>query len=500
MLFIPIDEWLSKTARTLHSRSDALKALDAAIARANQVDAEGDATLVRYMGTVGELSESAKLALLMDKTLRELAIAGVRRAFTAWVKDGHAWRTSVRNQSGAVTLLHQQLSYWQSVHPSPDTSAALAVVIKARNESIPTLFAGCECIAKGELLDRLKTRKNKVTAAKNVVTVARNSYKLSGSSLPSVHRPSLPSHHGSGASSGLMGTIETQVGHMVKEAFGATLGQLDWHAGEAFLRDMLNEALASIKEEVAALAPGVGLGAASATLVFHTVKLVMSGIAADEMLDLSRKLETGDSMTALQRVRDWQLRDIALRTSKVARASVSVGTHAAAIASCGVGIPAQLAIGIANAIIALAEMIADLGVQYKESRALTAYLNGRSIDAVLGPDIFAASPLAGAYYLLNTPTSHIALQLVTIGAPAWQEDVELLKKSGVLKTVITESARLIDSCRYRIVRSDGGRYREREGKTLAVKAKELVGKQPLRGKTKMESVSSSDAPVDAEEL
>lgn len=499
MLFIPIDEWLRKTARTLHSRSDALKALDAAIARANQIDAEGDATLVRYIGTVGELSESAKLALLMDKTLRELAIAGVRRAFTAWVKDGHAWRTSVRNQSGAVTLLHQQLSYWQSVNPSPDTSAALAVVIKARNESIPTLFAGCECIAKGELLDRLKARKNKVTAAKNVVTVARNSYKLSGASL---HRPSLPSHHGGGggASSGLMGTIETQVGHMVKEAFGATLGQLDWHAAEAFLRDTLNEALASIKDEVAALAPGVGLGAASATLVFQTVKLVIAGIAADEMLDLSRKLETGDSMAALQRVRDWQLRDIALRTSKAARASVNVGTHAAAIASCGVGIPAQLAIGIANAIIALAEMIADLGVQYKESRALTAYLNGRSIGAVLGPDIFAASPLAGAYYLLNTPTSHIALQLVTIGAPAWQEDVELLKKSGVLKTVITESARLIDSCRYRIVRSDGGSYREREGKTLVVKAKELVGKEPLRGKTKMESVSSSEAPVDADEL
>jgi len=235
------------------------------------------------------------------------------------------------------------------------------------------------------------------------------------------------------------------------------------------IAEAVNHAISEIKDEIAALAPGVGLGVASATLLYNTVKLVIQSIAADDLVTLSRSLEAGDSQSALLRVRDWQLRTIAATTAKVARAGVNVGAHAASIASLGVGIPAQLATSLANAILGLAFVIGELGMQYKESRALTAYLN----RGVLGRDIFAQAPLAAAYYLLNTPDSHIALQLVTIGAPGWQADVERLKKDGGLKTALSEATSLISASRYRIYPAVG-RYRERADLALTTKVKNKV--------------------------
>ncbi len=135
-------------------------------------------------------------------------------------------------------------------------------------------------------------------------------------------------------------------------------------------------------------------------------------------------------------------------------------------------------------------MIAEMGMQYKESRALTQYLNN-TLTTKLGPDMFAAAPLAAAYYLLNTPTSHIALQLVNIGSTAWTAEVEQLKSAGALKTVISESERLISASRYVIQKKTGERFREREGKETSVKAKEFFGAQPLRGTTPMDSAAST---------
>ena len=89
--------------------------------------------------------------------------------------------------------------------------------------------------------------------------------------------------------------------------------------------------------------------------------------------------------------------------------------------------------------------------------------------------------MAAAYYLLNTPDSHIALQLVEIGRPAWRQDVELLKKDGLLKTVMTESTALIEAARYRITRRDGGVYRDRFEPTLWNQAKQFKNKGKLGG-------------------
>jgi hypothetical protein len=50
--------------------------------------------------------------------------------------------------------------------------------------------------------------------------------------------------------------------------------------------------------------------------------------------------------------------------------------------------------------------------------------------------------LASAYYLINTPDSHIAPQLVRIGGTWLAGDVERMKKGGELSTIMELAAKV----------------------------------------------------------
>jgi len=460
MFFIPYDEWMAKTRSRLRARSDALKELDKAILGAEQCSADDAAVMAWFGAGIEYMKPEAKEAMEIEKANRALNVEIVRKAFNAWTTEqsrkGQDWRNSVRNESGAVKLLAEQIAYWTSRYQDKGMQAALQTLIEERNKSIPVLFADCVVVVYSDAFTKKDDRMAKGQAAEAAI----DSYKLSR-----IGRPPTPS---SGHSVSFLSSISGKIDGMVRDAFGTAAPV--WDRAEGGIGTILEYAIHAIKEEIAALAPGVGLGVASASAVFHTVKLIMQSVAADQILTLSNQLEEGDSRAALRSVREWELRAIAERTAKVARAGVNVGMHAAAIASLGVGIPAQLAVSLASAIVALASVIAELGMQYKEKRALTTYLNAGTLDR----NIFAQAPLAGAYYLLNTPDSHIALQLVKIGAPGWQADVELLKNSGSLNTAQSEAGNLISAMRYRIVKKDGGRLRERLANSLGYRAKKSI--------------------------
>jgi hypothetical protein len=464
MFFIPYDEWIEKTYSRVSSRSEKLKTLDEAIGEAEEASEDDDAVR-RWFDYGGAVLPGGRIALEIEKAARGVAVAEVRKAFEAWTADqarrGQDWRKSVRNEKGAVTTLAEQIAYWTRTLPDRNERAALEFMTEQRNQSIPALFTGTRVLAYADTMTNIKDKLTKAQAVKAGVTAARLGR--------ATHTPR-PPHSGGGG--GFAASISAEIDKLVREAFG-TSGAVVWDHAEAAVADAVNYAISEIKDEIAALAPGVGLAAASATAVYHSVKLVMQSIAADDLVTLSRTLEMGDSRAALARVRDWQLRTIAATTAKVARAGVNVGMHAAAIATMGVGIPAQLATSLANAILGLAFVIGELGMQYKESRALTAYLN----RGALGRDIFAQAPLAAAYYLLNTPDSHIALQLVTMGAPGWQADVERLKTDGGLKLALGEATSLIGAARYRIYPAVG-RFRERADLALTTKVKNKILRKP----------------------
>lgn len=486
MFLISIDEWMKATHSRIYSRSDALKVLDKAIADAGTINQEVDQSQYIFMSRSGRLSESDKNSIAIGEKKRALALAAVRKAFDKWAatqtSKGQNWRDSGRNSSGAVNSLFEQLKYFGSKYLSESDEAAIAEIVKNRSQMIPLLFDGCTCVLKADRgrVEALKDKLKKAKATRRIGQIAKKSYTLASSPATAAS-----SSGGTSASSEVLAKVNAMIPDIVSNAFGTTLEQLSWEAGEAFFKETLTEALNAIKEEILAIIPAAGAIASSATLVVNTIKLVQSSLAASALLDLTNKLEESDSKVALARIRDWQLRDISLRSSKVARAGANTAAQLAAIFTAGAGTAPQVILGICNAIVALLEMVAEMGMQYKESRALTNYLNSTAASK-LGKDIFTASPLAAAYYLLNTPTSDIALQLVNIGDPGWMQEVEQLKLSGPLATVITESERLIDASRYVLMAKGQMRFREREGKEMLVKAKEFVGMEPLRGKTVME--------------
>ena len=486
MSLISIDEWMKATYSRIYSRSDALKALDKAIADVGIVNQEVDQSQYIFMSRTGKLSESDKNSIAIGEEKRALALAAVRKAFDKWVDTqtikGQNWRDSGRNSSGAVTRLYEQLKYLGSKYLSKSDQACIEVIVKSRSLMIPLLFDGCTCVLKADRgrMEALSDRLKKAKVSKEIGQIAYQSRKYTRSSAATAS-----SSGGTAASSEVLTKVNAMIPNIVSSAFGTTLEQLSWEAGETFFKETLTEALNAIKEEILAIMPVAGAVVSSATLVVSTIKLVQSGLAANTLLNLTNKLEESDSKVALARIRDWQLRDIALSSSKVARATTNTAAQLAAIFSAGLGTAPQAILGICNAIVALLEIIAEMGMQYKESRALTKYLNSTKADE-LGKDIFTASPLAAAYYLLNTPTSDIALQLVNIGDPGWMPEIEQLKQSAPLATVITESERLINASRYVLMAKGKMRFREREGKEMLVRAKEFVGKEPLRGKTAME--------------
>ena len=490
MFLISIDDWMKATHSRIYSRSDALKALDKAIADAGTINQEVDQSQYIFMSRTSRLSESDKNSIDIGEKKRAIALEAVRKAFDKWVatqtSKGQNWRDSGRNEKGAVAKLFEQLKYFGSKNLSESDEAAIAAIVESRNKSIPLLFNGCTCVLKADRdrVEALKDKLRKAKVVKGMGQIAKKSYTLASS--PST----TASSSGSAGSSEVLSKVNAMIPDIVSNAFGTTLDQLSWEAGETFFKETLAEALSAIKEEILAIMPAAGAVVASGTLVVNTIKLIQSGLAASTLLDLTKKLEEGDSKAALARIRDWQLHDIALRTSKVARAGANTAAQLVAIFTAGAGTAPQLILGICNAIVALLEMVAEMGMQYKESRALTKYLSSTAASK-LGKDIFTASPLAAAYYLLNTPTSDIALQLVNIGDPGWMQEVEQIKLSGPLATVITESERLIDASRYVLMAKGKMRFREREGKELLVKAKEFVGMEPLRSKTVMEGESGN---------
>ena len=139
MFFVPIKQWMSDTSSWRHSRSEPLKKLDAAIAAANQVDTDDETVILFYRGALNVTSEAVKSASKLEEAKRKAAVASVNRAFSAWAADqtkkGQDWRTSVRNSSGAITVLFDQLVHWRRIYPGEDTGVALAMVIEQQNNT-----------------------------------------------------------------------------------------------------------------------------------------------------------------------------------------------------------------------------------------------------------------------------------------------------------------------------------------------------------------------------
>lgn len=470
-MLIKKEQWIKATGGDSdRKRSVALRRLDEAIGVANRT--EEPAPLSDTKSSSPQASAEHEMAAAMCA----LALGYVHDALQAWMAEQNAkhskgWKESYRNKNGAVEALVRELQAARS-HYNQEDIAALQALRAACDASIPALFKGSRCISRSSVQDFLNDALNTGTVAASGADLVRSIRRVVHSKDAASPVGAIPATSTAAAASTL--DFELPLKDMVQKAFGVPASQLRWEVDEKFFDDLLQHAMAGIRQEMASAVPFLGLAGAVGVLGIATYQLTDASIKAQAVERLHQRTLPGDSRSALDTIHKWQLGDLQLQKARVARAAVNLGSQIVGVASAGTLTVVQGSVGICNAIIALADVIIEVGRQYQASRALTRYLNNEDGQHPLGREIFCASPLAGAYYLLNTPASHIALQLVELGSAGWQEEVERLVLHEDLAKARAEAARLIDVSRYRIVPKAGGKYIEAVDKSLLRKLDETV--------------------------
>ncbi len=468
-MLISKDLWIKNTGGDSdHRRSPALRRLDNVIGIANRTEEPAPLTDSK------SASEQDKAEHELATAMCAMALSHVNDALEAWMteqkaKHSNGWRDSRRNKSGAVEALILELQALKSKYVKED-AAALQAVKDARDKSIPALFKGCKCISRSSSRDFLNDGINAGASGASAVDLVRNIRRVMHSK--DAKSPAAAAPEVSAAAPAAPMEFEAPLSDLINKAFGVPLTQLRWEVDEAFFRDTVQHALSAIRQEMVSAIPFIGLAGAAIVLGYAGYQLSDASSKAQAITRLQQGVLPGDSKSALESIHKWQLGDIQLQKARVTRAVLGLGSQIAGVASAGTLYVAQGSVGICNAIVALTEVIIEIGRQYQASRALTTYLNNEDGQHPLGREIFSASPLAGAYYLLNTPSSHIALQLVDIGSPGWQEEVERLVLHEDLAKARAEAARLIELSRYQIVPRSGGRYIEAVDKSFMRKLDE----------------------------
>ena len=429
-LFLPYQRWMEYTHLTIGIRSPQLKNLDEAIKRAESISFEIqylDDEVERY----AQRGYPVAKAVEIKQSLEREAYWIVQKAFDAWAKSEGDWRESRRNQNGAAIMIFLRLLDYRRAHS--DIIADSKDIIDAADKFVGELFRGAKVQARGADLESV------VNTGSQIKDVAQTLNTLGGSFKQGFE--TLFRHH-----------------------FGAGIQQV---RQDPFWAKELSKFIPNLTHELVKLIPAIGAGVSAGTAVWNYMKALDAESARYRVIDVSRQLPSGDAREALSAIRLWQSVDIAARRTAAAQGASAAAAQLAAIAAPVIGAPIQVLTQTANAVVTLLSVLADVGMQYRESKALERYL--RAADKI-DHNIFAISPLVGAYYVLNVPLSAFSLHLIPFESPTFFADTEYLRESGEMKTIIMEAERLLDGSKFELVSAQGLKFRTREDMLLRISA------------------------------
>jgi len=442
--FMRPEMWLSQTQERLSVRGSTLKALDKAVADLDKAFEDAQESLTWY-DMDGKLRAEYAAAIALEDALKREAVARLNSAFATWVHGRVSdWRTSPRNSQGAFTRLLQYLNNYRlanlggSEEERMREQKAREALVENRNNCIAAVFTDCVVRLKNtDLAERAKTldtreKRKQVPNALDRAHLAHDVEVLDRKSginevIRTVYHDCFGGHAGSGAADAdaraVLQYAETLVGTHLKNA----------------LRRLYHEI------------PVVGVVTRSASCIYKVTRLVDSTVARHDLVNLNERLPENDPQKAINAVISWQNGYIAKQSVDLARAGLGLANSIMTVCTMGGHAAVSVATSIVNAIVEIIELLVDLGIQYRSAGKLNDYMTTQA----MGPDIFLQCPLAGAYFVLNTPISHVALCFIEIGQPAWQEDVYVLTQHDSLKTLIQTSHQLIENSHYRIYKRNG---------------------------------------------
>lgn len=408
--------WMRDTYSLTSPRSAFLKKVDAALANFERSQNEGN---------------RKELADALDRWRFEQS------------KQGKDWRNSVRNQKGAVTALHRELTGVDKRNLTKEDLEAMDFIARAQAMALMRQFDG----------KKLQFKGNTLIGMKNSTTSAWQRFKTGASSV------------GSGAST--VGQGAYAVNKLVSGA--QVLNQGGAAAAKAASSESTLKILAKIKEMCAEMCPGLdpskvfmdlGLGSVEtfAVQLAPFVGAISSGGAAIAgwigvirksyaLYDMQKNryiIAHGDPMAAFNALTELLDREI---NSQMIRASVkSAGfTGKAAGAFADFGAVTGPVIGLLELLAEVVQMVIEYVRDYKECQIANELLRVGALNL----DLFTVCPILGCYFLVIQDHSTIINMAVgQYGTPNWMFDVE--KMVGKLRPMLEKSQTLIKLSRLEI--------------------------------------------------
>lgn len=374
-------EWLKLTdAGRMHRRSAELKRVDAAL-----------------QGFHARPVASNRKAL-------EKALAG-------WKKSkGPGWKDSVRNKSGAVQTLQDQLSGKVRGPRGADEMLALSAVRDEARAIVTDLFRGQRLVYRPGLWTKVggNTRLGRAGAKATAGSAVHNARKL--------HKAGQASGSDSGKANRLAtGLLDRLVPSTVR---GDVMGHLTTVL-PGFMR-----------EYTAAALPFVGVGVAGAGAVTNAgMALKRHWDAKQAQTHAQRTLSSGNPDQAFQGIIRMLERE---RTEKIGKMGIGIGDFTAKLTGVLVdgGTVTNAASSLAASLAKLTLLVGVVTRDALEARAVNDLMAGPRVDG----RIFQACPLIGAYFVLNVPTSvlvNVVLEPEEFFAPGMKDKVERAVKRHV---------------------------------------------------------------------
>jgi hypothetical protein len=409
-------QWMKDTHSLTSPRSDVLKAVDDALLRYGQ-------------GPSPEKKQAIKTAL--DRWRFEQS------------KQGKDWRTSTRNNKGAVTNLQRALTDLDKRKLTREELEAMTYIARMQSTALLRQFEGKELKFKASTLlglasgagskwQKFKTGSSALAgAAPTAASVAKAGQKI-------VQGAALLHQGGRAAASAASQQSTASIVLKVRELCKELCPGLD--PNKVF--QALN--LGSMDQFAAELAPFVGAISSGGKAIIGWIGVIKKQYDEYKILDSRHAIAAGDPEAAFDALATLLDREIA---SAAARASVKTGAFTAKTAGvfADAGAVTGPVVGLLEVLAEVIQTVIEYVRDYKECEAANEMLRVGALNL----DLFEACPILGCYFLaVQDHSTVINFAVGEYGTENWMFDVERLVKK--VEAVLDKSRELIRLSRLEI--------------------------------------------------
>ncbi|WP_254512683.1 hypothetical protein [Anatilimnocola floriformis] len=396
----------------------------------------------------------------------------LRSAIVGWMqKEGSKWKTSVRNRFHAVDDLYKQAFDLPGI---PKTAADMVAVSHLRDESraiVTDLFRGKSLEWRPGILQKLMS--TKFSVAKNLRAVGVNVNDLTGGAVAR-GVASIPGAVG-GAMGGGSGHASWFAQNLIPPEFFAEVMQVIMSELPTFMKDLA----ASLTPFVGVIASGGGALASACKTARDQYRMHEARVHKERSLAVDEPARAMEGLLRiLERERDANGARTAIGTAEFTGKLAGVLADGGTATNAAIG----LAASAANLALLILEIVRDVQEKAAANKLMASPLGVNS-------QLFAASPVTGAYLICCAPTSVLVNTVFDrFFQSGWKGDVERTVQKHIAP-LQEQARRVIHEHRFWIngLQNFPG--------VLSVNKKKLDEMAARKGKTNMVGFGSDNMPA-----